>query len=423
MSTSRYLRPRRRGSWGMSQSPPGLIASWVNFWFTPVDPVGLIALRVLACVLFLAWLLPFAGEPEAMFGLRRLVRRAGVPRHEARVPELPPHLFSYWSALYLCGSSAAALRLIYWLSVAVITLFALAWTRLTAVLTWVAVVSFTANPATAYDADPLLRLLAFYLMLGYLFLGQGSSGQSFAARLLGTKTTFLFGRATPSAAGDRRSLAANLALRLLQVHFAIAMLANGLAKLQIKEWWNGLSFWFYFHPPYHETFEEVKAVAPYADTYFWFYSLAAYAVLAWQIGFPAFAWSRLGRPILLGGGVLALVTTVFFLPLPLLGPVIFIGCLSYLTPTEWHRLGSLLARLPGISPMVEPLLPITGRNCRTQRQGRRQGFRAACEEPLMNTKRLLVFTLGMATVFASITCAPVGTPDNSPRKVGPDDFE
>ena len=350
MSTSRYPSPPSRLMDDAAPSEPGPIASWVKFWFTPVDPVGLVALRVLGGLLFLLWLLPFAAEPEALFGLGGWFDEQAY-RDTARVPELPPHLFS-WSALYLCGTNPMVVRLVYWLAVAVIALFSVGlWSRVTGVLTWIIVVSFTANPATAYDADPLLRMLAFYLMIGHLFIGWGKSRQLLALPFLRSKSRS-FERPLFAPSG---SVTANLALRLFQVHFAIAMLANGLVKLQIKEWWNGLAFWFYLHPPYHETFEELKSVAPYADTYFWFYSLAGYAVLAWLIGFPAFAWSRLGRPILLGGGVLALLTIVFVLQLPLLGPIVLIGCLSYLTPAEWRRLGSLLARLPGVSSVLDRL--------------------------------------------------------------------
>ena len=47
----------------------GLVRSWVRFWFTPVDPVGLHGLRILAGLLFLAWLLPLAGQRDSLFGL------------------------------------------------------------------------------------------------------------------------------------------------------------------------------------------------------------------------------------------------------------------------------------------------------------------------------------------------------------------
>src|SRR5262249_16802256 len=136
---------------------------------------------------------------------------------------------------------------VYWGSVAVLLLFTLGVaTRLTGVLTWVAVVSFTANPATAANAEPLLQMLAFYLMLGHLFRGRLSAGQSGTARLVG--------RFRPASAADMpASVGANLAVRLFQVHFALAMMATGLHKLQAPEWWSGLAPWYYLHAPFHTT--------------------------------------------------------------------------------------------------------------------------------------------------------------------------
>jgi hypothetical protein len=328
----------------------GLIATWVHFWFTPTDPVGLHALRVLAGVLFLCWLLPLAGQVEALFGLGGWFD-AQAYKEASRLPDLPPHLFS-WSLTYLCGTNAALLAGVYWLSVAAILLFTLGLaTRLTGVLTWVAVVSFTANPALYYDAEPLLLMLAFYLMLGYLLLGQWRPGQSLVNRLLGSKETWLFGRA---AAPANASVGANLALRLFQAHFAMAMVASGLHKLQIREWWSGLAPWFYLNPPFATTDQQVKSYAADAGTFLTLFSLSAYVVLGWQLGFPAFAWrrSRAARAVLLGGATLAWVATTFFVPLPLFGPIMVVACLGYLTPAEWHRLLGPPARLPGVRALL-----------------------------------------------------------------------
>ena len=46
-----------------------LAAAWERFWFSAVDPVGLHAVRLLAGLLFLVWLLSFAGHERAFFGL------------------------------------------------------------------------------------------------------------------------------------------------------------------------------------------------------------------------------------------------------------------------------------------------------------------------------------------------------------------
>jgi hypothetical protein len=323
----------------------GLAASWVRFWFAPIDPVGLHALRVLAGLLFLCWLLPFAGAQQTLFGLGGWLDARGYGE-ASHLQGLPPHLFG-WSVVYLCGTNPILLDVVYWLSVAAIVLFTLGlWTRLTGVLTWIVVVSYTANPAVAYDADPLLLLLAFYLMVGYLLLGQWRTGQSSAARLLGANDTWLFRRTASGEQGAQESVAANLALRLFQVHFAIALVASGLHKLQSKEWWDGLAPWFYTHPPMQATLSEVRTYAPHAGTYLTLFSLASYAVLAWQLGFPAFAWRRGWRAVLLGGALAAWLACAL-LPLPLFGPLVMVICLGYLTPTEWRRLQSLLGRLRG----------------------------------------------------------------------------
>jgi sulfite exporter TauE/SafE len=182
----------------------------------------------------------------------------------------------------------------------------------------------------------------------------GDRGQSLATRLLGPKETWLLGRATT---GAGTSVAANLALRLFQVHFAIAMVASGLNKLQAKEWWSGLAAWFYLHPPFHTTLEEVRSFAPNAETMLTFLTLASYLALAWQLAFPAFAWRRSLRPVLLGGAALAWVACACLVPLPLFGPLMMVACLGYLSPAEWRRLQALAARLPGVGALVGRLSP------------------------------------------------------------------
>ncbi len=331
---------------------PGPVGAWVNFWFAAVDPIGLHALRVLAGALFLFWLLPFAGDPAALFGLGGWFD-ATAYREVSRLNILPPHEIG-WSLVYLC-TNAVALTTLYWLSVVSILLFTLGLApRLTGVLTWLAVVSYTANPALDYDADPLLKMLAFYLMVGYLLMGLRRAGQSWLTRLLGPRETWLCRR--PAAEGPAESVGANLALRLFQVHFAIAMVAVGLNKLQIREWWNGLAAWFYLNAPYHTTEEQVRSFAPHAGFFLALFSLCAYLMLAWQIGFPAFAWRRGGwRVVSLGGAVLAWLACALWVPLPLFGPLIVVACLGYLSPAEWHSWLGLVARLPGVRALLSRL--------------------------------------------------------------------
>jgi hypothetical protein len=290
----------------------------VCFWFTPVDPVGLHALRVLAGLLFLAWLLPAAGNVEGFFGPQGWFDEKALAE-AARLPDSPPQLQS-WSVLALAGSDPKGLAAVYWTSVAVLALFTLGiFPRVMAVLTWAVVTSFTANPVLDSDAYALFNLLAFYVMVGYVLLGRP-------------------GRRGPS-------VGANVALRLLQVHLAVVLVTSGLHKLQFGEWWAGVALWYPLYPPFQTTPAAARLHAADGESYLATLSLAAYLTLAWQLGFPFFAWRPRWRVVLLGGALIGWPAAALVLHLPWFGPALFIGSLSYLLPTEWRRLVSWPALL------------------------------------------------------------------------------
>jgi hypothetical protein len=120
-----------------------------------------------------------------------------------------------------------------------------------------------------------------------------------------------------------------------------------------------------------------------ATSYFFVLSLAQYVVLAWQLGFPLFAWrqhwryippgfdegvwARLVRyvrmqrwgTVLLGGAALGWVGSILIYRQPLFGPLFCIGCLSYLTPAEWRRLTSLVGAAANLPGHVRHLLAAT----------------------------------------------------------------
>jgi hypothetical protein len=326
----------------------GLIRSWVQFWFTPADPVGLHWLRALAGICFLCWLLPFAGNLEALYGLLGWFDLRAY-QEAVQMQEGPPPIS--WSILYLCGTNTAMLEGLYWSSVGILVLFTLGIApRITSILTWIIVVSFTANPAIIDDAEAILPVIAFYLMLGYVLSGPWQRRQSWATRLLGSKSTFLL--AGWFRRGDEQpsepNLAANIAVRLLQVHFAIIILISGLHKLQFGDWWAGAALWYPLHPPFQTTLEQMRAHAAHPIAYLCMLSIATYSILAWEIAFPLFAWRPRLRILLVGGGIVGWLGAALIYELPMLGPVILIGCLSYLTTTEWRWATDLLNAIVGL---------------------------------------------------------------------------
>jgi hypothetical protein len=146
------------------------------------------------------------------------------------------------------------------------------------------------------------------------------------------------------------SHAANLAIRLLQVHFVIVVVTAALHKLQFGAWWGGVALWYPLTAPFETTQATIEARATSPESYLIRISLAQYLVLAWQFGFPFFAWRRgMCRVILLGGAVVGWIGSVAIWHLPLFGPVYLLGCLSFLSPEEWSRisgsLGGMVRRL------------------------------------------------------------------------------
>lgn len=313
--------------------------AWSRFWFTPVPPTGLHVLRILSGCLFTFWLLSFLGHQESFFSLHGLFDSEGYQAIQAKRQQDALAGPLGWSVLYLAGENVAIFQAMYWGTIAVFVLFTLGVaTSLTSVLTWIAVVSFLANPATNYEGDYLLGILAFYLMIGYALLGQWNGNLTLWERLLGTRSYFVFADVIwPKREEQPLSYGANFAIRLLQIHFALIIVVSGLHKLQIGDWWSGIAFWAALHPPFQTTLETIARERASAPTVMFFLSLIQYGVLAWQLSFPVFAWRRgpIARTILLGGAAIGWAGALFLLKLPIFGPFTFIGALSYLRPEEW----------------------------------------------------------------------------------------
>jgi len=308
---------------------------WSRFWFTPVPTTGIHVVRVLSGLLFLFWLLSLVGHQEGFFSRTGWLDMTAF-QELRRQQEFQP---ADWSILYIAGQNPAIFSAIYWTSIAVIVLFTLGIaTRLTSIGTWVIVVSFLANPATSYDGDYLLGILAFHLMIGHVLMGAWSGNLNKLEWLLGSRHDFVFARLLFTKPDEPRlSYGANFMMRLFQIHFTIIVVTSGLHKLQIGDWWSGSALWYTLHPPFQVTLESLKRERATAPVVMFFVSLVQYAALAWQIGFPAFAWRSgvVWRSVLLGGAAIGWVGVLFLFKLPLFGPFFFIGSLCFLNADEW----------------------------------------------------------------------------------------
>ena len=219
----------------------GFFSSWGRFWFNPVDPLPLHLLRVLTGLLVFSWLLGFAGHQDEFYGLkgwidRQAYRDARKMAEQVPVPgQMPPDQLPVpisWSLLYACNGDPTMMNVFYYGSLAIVGLFTLGLApRLTALMTWLIVASFVSSPAVSYEGEYLLLILSFYLMAGYLLLGLWNGTGTLWSYLLGSRDALAW-RLWRSQAGDeaRPSIAANLALRLIQVHFAMVVVVERPAQ-------------------------------------------------------------------------------------------------------------------------------------------------------------------------------------------------
>ena len=320
-----------------------LAQGWTGFWLTPTNPVPLHVVRVLTGLLFLAWLVPLAGDYAGFFGVDGWIDSAAYIEVQEKnadnaAKNLPP--FSPnpvgWSLIFpltnALGEGSFVTDAFFGGSIVVLVLFTLGIaTRITAPLTWLVVVSHTANPALHYDCDDLFIVLAFYLMIGYVLMGLGTWKLSVLEMILGPRDTML----SPLRRSDRVSHGAALALRLLQVHVAVIVFVGALHKLQFGTWWSGVALWYRMNAPQDLSPEVLRDMKPWAWTSLGFISLAGYILLGWQLAFPLFAFRRAWRPVLIGGAVLGWATSFLLTGVPYFGPLYLTFCLAYVSADEW----------------------------------------------------------------------------------------
>lgn len=307
---------------------------WLRFWFAPADAIGLHLLRVMTGLLLLLWLLPLAGDAYALYSLGGYINSEVLQAQMDAPEDFAP---IGWSILFLAGDNAAMFQAIYWLSIVIVLLFTAGIAiRITAVLAWVITASFLFSPVVSFDADHLLIIPTFYVMIAYLLYGQFTRPLSVAQRILGPDDAMITKMFSHEAKDAPESHAANFAVRLFQVHFAIVILTSFLHKTQMAEWWAGVAFFSPMHRPYQTTIDDMRALAPSRTSYFFLLSLAQYLMLAWQLAFPFIAWKKSFRWVLIGGGVVAVLGSIFIFGTPLFGPITLVACLAYLTPEEWR---------------------------------------------------------------------------------------
>jgi uncharacterized membrane protein YphA (DoxX/SURF4 family) len=328
----RILSAAARGAGGWFRGAAG---AWNSFWFKPADPTLLGLIRILAGLMLVythfVWglgLESFFGadgwfsSPAAVEFLRSepYVASDAAGEEAAVQTRRNPYILSFWWWVpydwiwYAHGASLV-----------VLVLFTIGfWTRLTAVLSFVVVVSYVYRIQPAlFGLDQINGMLMFYLMIGPS--GDALSVDRWLARRRARR------RGDPAAGLARPSFGANLALRLIQVHMCVIYFFAGVSKLKGTSWWSGEALWFTFGNLEYQTLDMTWVAH---DPWFpWLINVMTHTVVAWELTFCALIWRPLLRPIVLALAVVTHVGIGACLGLWTFGLVMLIGCASFLSPT------------------------------------------------------------------------------------------
>ena len=353
------------------------VQAWNRFWFEPADPTPLGLIRIVTGLLVFYVVLAYTVDLQELFGVDAWVNHQGYEKMRHDWPwvgrgsgwedepapykgEVTPADREYmreWPIIHPRQTVARGKEIWSvwfhvtdptWMAVThatillIIGLFTLGVaTRVTSVLTWLGVVSYTQRaPTTLFGMDTMMNLLLIYLMVAPS--GAALSVDRLIARYWATWRALRARRPAPARLRPAPLMSANLALRLLQVNLCIIYLASGLSKLQGVAWWRGQAIWGtlanYEFSPMH--FGPFVALMKFLCENRWLWEICMTTGVAFtlimEIGFPFLIWVRPLRWVFLGMAVMLHTGIAVFMGLNTFS-LMMLGLLLSFVPVETIR--------------------------------------------------------------------------------------
>jgi uncharacterized membrane protein YphA (DoxX/SURF4 family) len=242
----------------------GWVRAWNTLWFTPADPLPLAVVRI-ATGLILAWSsCVWLADVDAFFGAGGWM----PPEHVWRMNDQPWQ----WSG-YFAAPGPNGIRVIAGLTLIAAILLTIGLATPLAAVT--ALVGFlcAANraPLNTFGLDDTLGMLLIPLAIG------PAGARLSVDRLLG-------------AGGGGPSVAANIALRLIQVHLCVVYFFSGCGKMLGPSWWEGTALWGAAANVQYRTLDLTWLARRPLVT-----NALTLGTLFWEASYPALIWPRLTR--------------------------------------------------------------------------------------------------------------------------------
>jgi hypothetical protein len=269
-----------------------IASRWNRFWFTPDDPVAVCAMRALVGLAAVYFLISHSADLIVWFGRDGLLPIETVRQLVGSSPDSPSGF--RWSYLFFTDA-ASSLWAVHLVGIGVAIAFALGlFSRVTSVLTLLTVLAYVHRaPMITGPFEPILTMLLFYLCLAPS--GAVFSLDQIIARCRARRSAEMRVKVDHRA---NDSLAANISLRMMQVHVCLFYLMMGLTKLAGEPWWRGDAIWWLAASSESRWWD-----VTFLHRYPLLINVWTHAVVAFELSFPVLIWHRLVRPLLLSVGL------------------------------------------------------------------------------------------------------------------------
>jgi hypothetical protein len=350
-----------RGAGGDAE---GILASawcgWDRFWFRPADPTTLCLMRLLGGFVILyvhltySWgLLSYVGPQGWLDG-----QMADYMLHKQETWVQPlgwedqATLYTkgncFWSVFFHVKNPGWIIALHVGFLVAMALFTAGLWTRWTGIASWIGAMSYVQRAQwTVYGVDTMMLITLTYLLIG-------PSGAVLSVdRWLARRRDRRRGVETPPPAS---SVAANFAVRLIQIHFCIIYLASGTSKLKGAAWWGGTApslvmLNAYFAPL---RFQPYAALMTFLASHRWLWEIVMTGgvifTLVLECGLPVLIWNRHLRWVMICGSILLHTMIGVFMGLVSFSLIMMVMVLSFVPPEvvklALARLSEKVGRIP-----------------------------------------------------------------------------
>ena len=287
--------------------------AWNNFWFTPTDPATLALIRLLAGGMMLythfVWSFDLAG----------FIGRDGYTPVEM-LKGMPTRDVTVWSLFDWIGPNWL-LWTVHILALGVFAcLFLGLFSRVAAVLAYLLAVSYVhrVTPGAFYGLDKANCMMAMYLMLG-------PCGARYSLDRL-------WRLRRGDASEPAPSTAANVAIRLLQLHLCVVYFFSALAKIEGNTWRVGTAMWW-AAANYEYQSLPLTWLADWPILIAFFTHLTVF----WELSYAFLVWNRFTRPWMIWTAVAVHGGIALFMGMITFGLAMIFANLSFLKPETVRR--------------------------------------------------------------------------------------